>query len=29
MDDRLSVGKSSWYVTDHLGPVSLPSLWSR
>jgi len=27
MDDHLWVGKSSRYVTGHLGKLSLPSLW--
>jgi len=27
MGDRLWAGKPSWYVTSHLGQLSLPSLW--
>jgi len=29
MGDRLQVGKPSWYVTGHLGQLSLPSLRGR
>ena len=29
MGDRLWAGKSSRYVTSHLGQLSLPSLWGR
>jgi len=27
--DHLQVVKPSWYVTGHLGQLSLPSLWGR
>jgi len=29
MGDHLRMGKPSWYVTSHLGQLSLSSIWGR